>query len=62
MDILCAADRARLGSTWGATSTYHAGVYYLFTWRTDANDPCLNGTIAMLFAIAFVVFFVVNNT
>ena len=22
----------------------------------DANDPCLNGTIAILFAIAFVAF------
>ena len=29
-DILCAHDRAVLGTTWGANSVFHAGLYYLF--------------------------------
>lgn len=29
-DILCQHDKALLGSTWGASSVYHAGFYYLF--------------------------------
>ena len=29
-DILCQHDKALLGTTWGASSVYHAGLYYLF--------------------------------